>query len=490
MHRARSRLSLCASRSRASRTHGGPWGVGMARSVMGRLQTVFRSSELGGLAGDSLYTAVWLGAVSVADLAQIALVTHVVGLGEYGRLALVMSVVVLVGQFFDVRVGTAETTFGAARVASRDWVGVAGVFRFGYLVDGITGVLGFAVVALLAPFVGPWLVGDGGTALVLLFAVTLLASTLDDSSVTVLRLFGRFRLLAVYMVALEVLRIVAIAVALLIDQSIESVLIALVAYDLAGAAANLVMASSVFSRTTGHRLRGGPRSRFDARRAMLRTILHTNVVSYARIAQVQLPTLLLGALTSTTQVGLYKVGAAVGSMVGRIADPVYASILPRLARLWSAGRRKELERLLRGSTPIATAIVGAALLLIIVFSSPILRLVGGTEADDAFPVLVLAGVGYAVSAVFFWNMGLLFAAGRSGTVSLIAVGSAIVQVGLLVPLAVAFGATGAAFALCISVVVSNILAALLAVRALRLLPPDDHSDSISSDQALTATPFE
>jgi O-antigen/teichoic acid export membrane protein len=456
------------------------------RATLARL----RWGELGGLAGDSLYMAIWLGAVSVADLVQIALVSHSLGLAEYGRLALVMSVVVLVGQFFDVRVGTAETTFGAGRIASRDWAGTAGVFRFGYLIDAGTGAIGFAVVALTAPFVGPWLVGGDGATLVLLYGLTLLASTVDESSATVLRLMGRFRLLAGYMVALEGLRIAAIAVALGIDQSLQAVLIALVVYDVVGAAVNWSVANRVFSRTTGERLVSGLPSRFAERRAMLQTVFHTNVVSYARIAQVQLPTLLLGALTSTSQVGLYKVGAAAGSIVGRIADPVYASILPRLSRLWSAGKRAEIAALLRSSTPVAAVVVGATLLLVILFSSPILRLIGGAEAEDAVPVLVLVGVGYAVSSVLFWNMSLLFAAGGSGTVSLIAVASAVLQIGLLVPLTVAFEANGAGLAMSVSLVVANVVAAILALRTLRRPPTEDQSDPISSDQRLTATSLE
>lgn len=452
--------------------------------------TRLRASELGGLAGDSLYMAIWLGAVSVADLIQIALVTHSLGLAEYGRLALVMSFVVLVGQFFDVRVGTAETTFGAGRIAAGDWAGTAGVFRLGYGIDALTGVLGFAVVALAAPFAGPWLVGSDGAQLMLLFALTLLASTLDDSSVTVLRLMGRFRLLATYMTGLEALRVAAVALALYVEPSLTSVLVALVVYDVVGAGVNWLMASRVFSQASGLSLLARPTIGFSERRAMLRTVFHTNVVSYARIAQVQLPTLLLGALTTTTQVGLYKVGAAAGSIVGRIADPIYASILPRLSRLWAAERRDEIARLLRQATPIAAAVIGVALLLLIVFASPILRLIGGAEATEAVPVLVLVGVGYAVSGILFWNTSLLFAAGRSRTVSLVAVASAILQIGLVVPLAAAWGATGAAMALSVSLVVSNLVMSYLALRALREAPADAPTDSMTSDQRVAASSFE
>ena len=48
-----------------------------ARSLRRRLEAL-RATELGGLAGDSLYTAIWLAAVSVADLVQTALVRPVI----------------------------------------------------------------------------------------------------------------------------------------------------------------------------------------------------------------------------------------------------------------------------------------------------------------------------------------------------------------------------------------------------------------------------
>jgi O-antigen/teichoic acid export membrane protein len=324
----------------------------------------------------------------------------------------------------------------------------------------------------------------------ILFAVTLLASTLDESSVTVLRILGRFRLLATYMTGLELLRVSAVALALYVDPSLTAVLIALVAYDVVGAATNLIIASRVFSDVSGRSILARTMTRFAERRAMVRTVFHTNVVSYARIAQVQLPTLILGALTSTTQVGLYKVGASAGSMIGRIADPVYASILPRLARLWAEKRRDEILKLLRQSTPIAAVALGAAFVVLVAFSSPILRFLGGPEATDAVPVLVLVGAGYTVSGILFWNTSLLFVAGRSRTVSIVAVASAIIQIGLLVSLAAEWEATGAAVALSASLIASNLLMAYLALRALHQPQSDTPTESITADQRATASSFE
>lgn len=426
-----------------------------------------RKSQAGGLAGDSLWTAVWLGAVAVADLLQIALVTHTLGIAEYGRLALVMSVVVLVGQFFDVRVGTAETTFGAGKLAARDWDGMSAVFRFGYAVDAVTGVAAFVIVAVTSVVVGPALVGEGGALLIVLYGLTLLASTVDESSVTVLRLLGRFKLLAKYMSGLELARIGFIVAALSIDRSLTAVLIALLAYDVLAALVNAFVARREYRVVSGRPLvRLRERSVFGERGAMTRTVLSTNVVSYARIAQVQAPTLLLGSLTTPGEVGLYKVGTAAASVLGRITAPAYASVLPRLSRLWSEGRYREIRALLRETTPIAAVVAGAFFVLLIVYREPILHALGGEEATSAAAVLTLAAIGFLAAAVVFWYPALMFAIGRPGGVALIAVMTTVLQLGLLIPLTARWGAGGAALALCVTMVLTNIAGGWASFRAM------------------------
>jgi O-antigen/teichoic acid export membrane protein len=431
----------------------------------------FRSTEVGGLTADAFHVGIWQGAISIADFVQLALITHVLGLSELGRLALAMSFVVLVGQFFDVRVGAAATRFGAERLVRRDIAGLAGVFQLSYLVDAVTGVLGFVVVAGFAPLVGPRLVGANGTSLILLYACTLLISTVDESSVSALRVMDRFPLLAGYGVVLEILRVGMIGAALALSRSLTSVLLALVVYDLAAALTNLFVANGVFSRRYGSSLRRRSLSAFDRKRQMLRMVLHTNVVSYARLAQVQLPTLLVGALSAPSQVGLYKVGTAAGSIVGRLTDPGYAAVGPRFSRLWASGQIGEIRRIIRGSVLAASGVVGAALLTLIVLRDPILRLLGGGEGSAATTVLILVAIGQAVNGIFFWNSGLLYSAGRSGGVAAISVVGSLVQTVLLFVLVPSFAADGAAVALLVTLIATNIAATALCLRALRESPP-------------------
>ncbi|MEK6328613.1 MAG: oligosaccharide flippase family protein, partial [Actinomycetota bacterium] len=418
-------------------------------------------------AGDSLYVAVWQGATSLADLAQIALIAHVLGLDEYGRFAVLVAFVMLVTQFFDVRVGVAATTLGA-RELHRDPRRAAGIFQLSYLIDAVTGLLGFALVVALSFVVGPGLVGGNGTLLIVLFATAVLASTVGDSSLAVLRLLDRYRLVATYTVGLEAARVGLLAGALLISEGLVPVILALLAQRMLVTVVQVATAATSFRAAMGRSLfrESALDAVTDTRRQMITTVLHTNVVSYARLAQTQLPTVVLGAISGPLQAGLYRIGMAAASAVGRLADPAYAALLPRLSRLFAAGRRESVRRLIVQSSLFSIPVMVAAFALVVALREPILELLGGQGATHAAPVLVAGAAAFAINGAVFWNIGVLFAAGRTQVVAVIAVTAALTQVALLIPLVVTLDATGAALAFLGSMALSNLLITVIALRLL------------------------
>ena len=169
----------------------------------------FRRSQLGGLAKDSGYVALWQASAAGALLAQTALITHAFGLSGYGRFAVVVAFVELVGGLFNLRVGIAATTFGA-RWLVRDVRVAAGVFQYGFLVDMATTVAAVLVLAVLAFTVGPHVAGGDSATLIVVYAFALVGPMLTRSSYVILRLLDRFGLIATYSWSLELVRVVLI----------------------------------------------------------------------------------------------------------------------------------------------------------------------------------------------------------------------------------------------------------------------------------------
>jgi O-antigen/teichoic acid export membrane protein len=429
----------------------------------------FWRSELGGLAGDTSYVGVWQGASAIAELVQIALITHALGLASYGQLAIVIAYVSLVGGFFNVRVGIAATTEGAGPLARRDYRTAARVFRFAYLIDFGTIGCALLVVAVTAPFVGPNLVGEGGTALIVLYSLVLVAQALDNTSITVLRLLDRFQRVAVNFAVMEPCRVALVILALSIDDSLVLVAAAIATARVACGAVNAVSATKAFKQAgQGWRLtdRVGPMER-DSRRRMLATIFHTNLVGYARIGQQQVPTLLLGAIAGPTETGVYKAGMALAAGITKLTDPASAALLPRFSRLWAEDRKEALRRLVRQTTVITIPVVTAAMVFLVVFREPLLHLLaGGSEGSQAGTVLILGAIGGAFHAAVFWRVNLLYAVGQASTVSkvlLIVTALDIAAVALLVP---SMGAEGAALVFMLDRIVTAFVLSNAAVRAL------------------------
>lgn len=433
-----------------------------------RRLAAIRRGEEGGLASDAFYAAVWQGAGSIADLVQIALIANALGVEQYGRFAIAASFVMLVAQFFDVRIGVAATTFGARELTGRDNDRAAGLFQLTYLIDGLTGVLGFVVVVGLGAIFGPKLVGTDGFVLVAAYALIILASTVDDSSLAVMRLLDRYRLVAIYSVALESLRIAFVAFVVLSGGGLIAVALALAAHRFVAAIVQVTLTNLVFRRDTGrHLFRGRSFDRVrDIHREMVSTIFHTNVVSYARLTQTQLPTVLLGALGTPYDAGLYKLGMAGAAGLGRLADPAQIAFLPRLSRLLTAGRAAAARRLVRRATVVSATVMAVGLAALIVFRGPILDLLGGGGSRDASSVLIIGGFAFAINGALFWNTGVLFAAGRASLVAKVAVAGAVLQVIVLIPGVLRLEALGAAIALLISFGLTNAALTMLASREL------------------------
>lgn len=427
-----------------------------------------RHGEVGGLTADSSWVAVWSAATAIAEFAQISLVSHVLGLEEFGRLSLVFAFTYLVAKFFDVRVSVAATTFGA-RALARDPTSAGATFRFSYLIDAATGVLAFVVVIGLSFVGGPQLVGDGGTLLICLFALVLLVSTVEDTSVSILRLLDRYRLVATYSVVLETLRVGLVAIAVFVFGDLIAVVVALIVQKALLAAAHIWAASRAFQDSTGRRLLAEREVRptDDVRRGMLRTVFSTNAVSYARLAQVQLPTVAVGAIAGATEAGLYRVGMSAALALGKLLEPAYVALLPRLSRLFATGRIDDARVLVRRLTVVCAPVMTLLLCILLLLRDQVLTILGGSDATAAASVLVLCAVAQTVAGVVFWNDLVAYAAGRAGAVARVAAVMALVQVALLVPLVNALDAEGAALAFLITTLIANGAITLFALRALR-----------------------
>ena len=444
------------------------------------------SGETRGLAHDSSLLGVGTAATTVGMMMQVALIAHRLGLREYGRFALAVAVVALVNQFFNLDVSRTSIVFSAPHV-ERSPRGVAGVFQFGYLVSGVTGLLGFAVVAAVAPFAGPRLIGANGVLLLLLYGMTLLSSTGDNPSLSLLQVLGRFRAIALLTIFREAARIAFVAAGVFAFHSLVAVVALLLVHDALLGVIGVAVAARAFRRHAGtmHLWQPALAEARASRRPMLGMMFHTNLITYGRLVQAQVPTLLLGVIAGPVTVGVFKIGMAAATAIGQLTTPAWNAVMPRLARLWTNSDFAATRQLIRQSTLLAAGILVPVATIAILLRTPLLTLFGGRHAAQAGTVFALIAAGQVVNGVLFWNGPLLYASHRVRTVTLIYLPVVALMLGLVLVFGKAWNAVGVAIALLVTAVLNNALQTIAALRALR---SDERQGGSSDSPALAPNP--
>lgn len=422
-----------------------------------------------GFARDSSKLAAGSAVAMAGYTAQIVLITHFLGLSEYGLFAIIVATVDLVGRLLDFQVGQMTQAFAADSFRS-DAPRTVGIAQFSYAIDLGAGILGFLVVSAIAPLAASSLLdGEYSAAIFILYGLTMLAGTTETTSNALLQLSGRFGTIFRLTVIRESLRMGLVLIALLTTDSLLAVVLALVVMEAVMAVLRTAAAGQAISdRFDGMSLWQPSLSTTKGiRRQMAGMVLHTNVISYVKIVAAQGPTLLLGMMRTPAEVGAFKIGMAIAAVVGKPADPAWAAVLPRFAKLRAAGKRNEMRALIRETTIVAFVGISALGAVAVLFRDPLLRLFGGQEALIAAPVVVLGVLARIVNGALFWNSPLLYALKRAGTASAIFVGASVAFVPVLVASIDRWGANGAAGALLFWNVVVNTGLSIAALRALR-----------------------
>ena len=170
------------------------------------------------------------------------------------------------------------------------------------------------------------------------------------------------------------------------------------------------------------------------------------------------PVLIMGALTTTAETGIFRVAVSSMVMVAIPLSVVQVVVAPTLARLHAIGEKRELQSLLTGSAcaMAAMALVGC-LVLALVGRELIVLLFGAAYKDAWQPLLVLA-LAQLVVGLFGVGSILLPMAGAERQLVNCYLASLGVSLVSALPLVIAWGAIGAAVSVVLGYLVQNLCA--------------------------------
>jgi O-antigen/teichoic acid export membrane protein len=168
--------------------------------------------------------------------------------------------------------------------------------------------------------------------------------------------------------------------------------------------------------------------------------------------------LLLGALSSETQAGYFRVALSTIIFVSTPLSIFNVVLAPALARLFAQGERDRLQRILTLSALAMFATTIAALMIIFFAGQPLIRLVFGASYEPAWLPLLLLTCAQAINGFFGVGWVLLSMSGGERRLTASFIVSVGVSVLAAIPLTALAGAAGAGAAAIIGALIQNLLA--------------------------------
>ena len=388
---------------------------------------------------------------------------------RFGDYAAVIAAASLSQLFFDLTVEEAVVKYGFRYIASERWGRLRGLFRSALwfkVAGSVLGAIGLVVFSFVAPhrLQIPLLVAAGIP----------LGQSLEGLAGTVLYLRSRYDLRALLLSWSMGLRLAGIAVG--------------ARYGIAQAIAGVLVAQVVATATiVGIGLLGFRRFPAEARaplgedrRPILSFIGQSSLATGVISVRTSLAPILLGAVTSTKQLGLFKVAQAPQSGFQTLSAPARMVLLTEQTRDWEHGRQSAVLRGVRRYSAAAFLLSVVLVPPLYIFLPDLIRVIYGSVYVGAANAARVLAIAAAVQLVFGWTKSFPVTIGRPGLRVLTYGVEALVVLPLVPLLGLKWGATGAAVAMLIGAVV---FAVMWTVIFLRVEPSDVHRPPSLEEEA-------
>jgi O-antigen/teichoic acid export membrane protein len=405
------------------------------------------------VAAVSLYAAVGFGILGTIVAARV------LGLREFGVYATALAAVGFFQILLDLTVEESLTKYGFRYVASEDWGRLRRLFRVTLVLKLVGGALATAILVLLVPFADD-LFGEDGVGKALLAAALLpFIQSTENVGATALLLHSRYDLRGAYQAGSGGLRLAAIAIGAPHGPSA-----ALVAIVVAQVISTTVV--SVGGLTALRRFPHAPERELGEdvsgiRSFVLQSTIATGVISL----RTTLVPLVLGLVSSPTQVGLFRIAQTPQTGLAAVSSPARLVLLTEQTRDWEGGRHISVLAGIRKYT------VGAGALMVLAvpfffFTIPwLVDHVFGDEYGGAVDAARIALLAAAIQFAIGWTKSLPVTVGRP-QLRIVTHGlEAVVVIPLVAALGALWGVTGAAVAVLVATIV---FAAAWAVAIARL----------------------
>ena len=345
-------------------------------------------------------------AASVFAAIEPVLLAKFLGVEQFGLFGLIIAYVGIVNNgLVNFRSPESITRYVGQHLALGEKDKVLRFIKFFYLLDILQGILTFAACVLLAGVANDLFIrSDDAFALVLIYSVSPLFSSLNLNSEALLKVFDMYKISSFLRVLNTGARVTMVAACLFLGFGLKSVLICYVAATFIYLAALQVVVFGIlrdrgFRRWTSARL-----GKLEFVTAEVRSFILTSIYSGFLNAVFfrEFTVLVIGYFTSKEAVGLYKVATAFSGLREKLQYPMGEAMYPSLVAARSRDLMKALYEIVCCGIKDLMKIVLPAGVAVFLFANEIVGVLFGTEYEPAVRAMRIIVVSEILLGLCFW----------------------------------------------------------------------------------------
>lgn len=406
-------------------------------------------------------TAAGVWASALVGFVGTVVAARLLGVERFGLFAIVLAATGFVQLVLDLTVEEALVKYGYRYVAAEDWGRLRRLFSVALRIKAFGGVAGALVVLAVAPFSEAIFGDDGLVAPMLVAALLPIVATPEAVAAAALFVRGRYDVRAAFLALSMLLRLAALAVGASIGL-VEAVAAVVVAQALSSVALSAAAWRALRTLPEAAPARLGDDAG-DVRSFVVRSSIGSALVSTRAL----LPPVLLGVVAPAAQVAYFRTAQAPQAGFANLSAPARLVLLTEQTRDFERGRLDRmwafLERYVAGTAVFVLVAVPVFWWLM----PDLVRIVFGSDYEGATDAARLILVAAAIQLVWGWTKSFPVSIGRPG----LKIVTHAIELAVLVPLLLVFGAawgaTGAAGAVVVSTGVFALAWSLVLVRVRR-----------------------
>jgi O-antigen/teichoic acid export membrane protein len=331
------------------------------------------------------------------DVVTLSLTARALGPTKLGILILIHTYIVIIDNLFAFQTWQAVIKYGTEALEKKGKDDFKRIVKFGICLDGSSAVIGSAVAIFGLYWFSRWQGWDSqntNMAFVYCFAILF---NLSPTATAILRLFDKFRWLAIQKAMMAFAKMVCIGIAFWLNANFWCFLLIWMFIYIFNCLSLFVIALFVLRRQGFKNI---AQSRLQGLNiqypGIWKFVLTNNLSSSIRLGAEHFDIVIVGAFIGPAATGIYKVAKQFGYIPARLGQPIQQAIYPTLAKYWANQKLSEFRRTIV-RFGILSGIAGVMIWLFFLLGGKfILDILVGIEYRSAYGLMLLYMIGFVI----------------------------------------------------------------------------------------------